>query len=55
MGERGIEVDHSSVRRWVIKLVSLFEKAFHKCKRPVRRKDGDTDRTGAAQFYSLMI
>src|ERR1700744_2558557 len=29
MAERGFEVDHSSVHRWVIKLVPLFEKAFH--------------------------
>jgi len=35
MAERGIEVDHSSVHRWVIKLVPLFEKAFRKRKRPV--------------------
>jgi len=35
MAERGIEVDHSSVHRWVIKLVPLLEKAFRKCKRPV--------------------
>jgi transposase-like protein len=35
MAERGFEVDHSSVHRWVIKLVPLFEKAFRKCKRPV--------------------
>jgi transposase-like protein len=33
--ERGIEVDHSSVHRWVIKLVPLFEKAFRRHKRPV--------------------
>lgn len=37
MAERGIEVDHSSVHRWVIKLVPLFEKAFRKCKRPAGR------------------
>jgi putative transposase len=35
MAERGIEVDHSSVHRWVIKLVPLFEKAFRRHKRPV--------------------
>ena len=35
MAERGVEVDHSSVHRWVIKLVPLFEKAFRKHKRPV--------------------
>ena len=35
MAEHGIEVDHSSVHRWVIKLVPLFEKAFRKHKRPV--------------------
>lgn len=34
MAERGIEVDHSSVYRWVIKLVPLFEKAFRRSKRP---------------------
>jgi putative transposase len=35
MAERGFEVDHSSVHRWVIKLVPLFEKAFRTHKRPV--------------------
>ncbi|MBB5503143.1 hypothetical protein HDG37_007382 [Paraburkholderia sp. MM5384-R2] len=34
MAGRGIEVDHSSVHRWVIKLVPLFEKAFRRIKRP---------------------
>jgi len=37
MAERGIEVDHSSVHRWVIKLVLLFEKAFRRHKRPVSK------------------
>ncbi|OXC77493.1 Mobile element protein [Caballeronia sordidicola] len=35
MAERGFEVDHSTVHRWVIKLVPLFEKAFRKRKRPI--------------------
>ncbi len=35
MAERGFAVDHSSVHRWVIKLVPLFERAFRKHKRPV--------------------
>ena len=35
MGERAIGVDHSTVHRWVIKLVRLFEKTFRKHKRPV--------------------
>jgi transposase-like protein len=35
VAERGFEVDHSSVHRWVIKLVPLFEKAFRRYKRPV--------------------
>lgn len=38
MAERGFQVDHSSVHRWVIKLVPLFEKAFRKHKRPVGRR-----------------
>jgi putative transposase len=35
IAERGFEVDHSTVHRWVIKLLPLFEKAFRKHKRPV--------------------
>jgi transposase-like protein len=35
MAERGIEVDHSTVHRWVIKLVPLFETTFRKHKQPV--------------------
>src|ERR1700712_5901594 len=38
MVERGIEVDHSSVHRWVIKLVPLFERRF----------DGTSDRLARA-------
>ncbi|MDR6409070.1 UNVERIFIED_ORG: hypothetical protein ABIC62_003378 [Burkholderia sp. 1595] len=36
--KRGFEVDHSTVHRWVIKLVPLFEKAFRKHKRPVGKR-----------------
>jgi putative transposase len=35
MAERGLAVDHSSVYRWVVKLLQLFEKAFRRHKRPV--------------------
>ena len=35
MAERGIAVDHSTVHRWVIKLVPLFEKTIRRHKRPV--------------------
>jgi putative transposase len=35
LAERDIDVDHSTVHRWVIKLVPLFEKTFRKHKRPV--------------------
>src|ERR1700732_4816084 len=35
IAERGFEVDHSTVHRWVLKLVPLFEKKFRKHKRPV--------------------
>jgi putative transposase len=34
IAERGFEVDHSTVHRWVIKLVPLFEKTFRKHRRP---------------------
>jgi putative transposase len=35
MAERDIGVDHSTVHRWVIKLVPLFEKTFRNHKLPV--------------------
>lgn len=36
MAERGSEVDHSSLNRWVLKYTPLLEMAFRQCKRPVR-------------------
>src|SRR5689334_4526716 len=33
--ERGVEVDHSTINRWVIKYSPLLEEAFHRRKRPV--------------------
>jgi len=35
MAERGIEVDHSTVHRWAIKLLPVSEKTFRRRKRPV--------------------
>jgi transposase-like protein len=35
MAERDIGVDHSTVHRWVVKLVPLLEQTFRKHKRPV--------------------
>jgi putative transposase len=35
MGERGVEVDHSTLHRWVLKYVPALEKAFLARKRPV--------------------
>src|SRR5882724_1105265 len=37
MEERGVEVDHSTIHRWVIKYSLQLEEAFHRRKRPVRR------------------
>src|SRR5471032_3064984 len=37
MAERGIQVDHSTVHRWAIKLLPVLEKAFRRHKRPVDR------------------
>ncbi len=34
MGERGVNVDHSTVNRWVIKYSSQLEEEFHRRKRP---------------------
>src|SRR5438105_7500906 len=35
MEERGVEVDHSTINRWVIKYSPLLEEEFHRRKRPV--------------------
>ena len=35
MRERGVNVDHSTVNRWVIKYSPQLEEAFHRQKRPV--------------------
>src|SRR5215470_13277535 len=35
MAERGVEVDHATINRWVIKYSPLLEAAFHRHKRPV--------------------
>ena len=38
MAERGIVVDHSTLHRWVIRLVPVLDKAFHRHKRPAGRR-----------------
>src|ERR671936_788748 len=35
MAERGVEVDHSTINRWVIKYSPLLEETFHRRKRAV--------------------
>jgi transposase-like protein len=35
MEERGVEVDHSTIQRWVVKYSPPLEEAFHRRKRPV--------------------
>ncbi len=46
MAERGIGVDHSTVHRWVIRFVPLFEKVFRRqgffCKDARHRHDTGT-------------
>ncbi|QZY92950.1 IS6 family transposase (plasmid) [Pantoea dispersa] len=38
MAERGIIVDHSTLHRWVIRMVPLLDKAFRLHRRPVGRR-----------------
>src|SRR5215510_6635956 len=38
MEERGVELDHATIHRWVLKYTSLLEEAFHRHKRPVWRR-----------------
>jgi putative transposase len=42
MSERGFEVEHSSVHRWVIKLVTLFEQAFPSTRNEVPERTSAT-------------
>ncbi len=35
MEERGVDVDHSTLNRWVLKFTPFIEKAFRRKKRPV--------------------
>jgi putative transposase len=35
MAERGVELDHATINRWVIQYSPLLEQAFHRRKRPV--------------------
>jgi putative transposase len=35
MRERGVQVDYSTINRWVVKYSSLLEEAFHRRQRPV--------------------
>ena len=35
MAEHGVELDHATIQRWVIKYSPLLEEAFHQRKRPV--------------------
>ena len=35
MEERGVEVDHATMNRWVITYSPLLEEAFHRRKRPI--------------------
>lgn len=37
MAERIISIDHSTLHRWVIRMVPLLDKAFRRHKRPVGR------------------
>jgi putative transposase len=37
MAERSIQVDHSTVHRWAIKVLPVLEKAFRRHKRPIGR------------------
>ncbi|MFT2793889.1 IS6 family transposase [Serratia sp. T13T92] len=55
MAERGIAVDHSTLHRWVIRLVPLLDKAFrrHKCSVGRRGRMDETDIKINGQWKSL--
>ena len=47
MEERGVNVDHSTINRWVIKYSPQLEEAFHRRKRPVCVADHNIHRVGS--------
>jgi hypothetical protein len=50
VAERGIEVDHSTVHRWALKLLPVLEKAFRRSKGPELERAGEwTRRTFASR------
>jgi putative transposase len=60
MGERSVEVDHSTLHRWVLKYVPAFEKASLAPKRPVGRswrldETAKRDRNAALRFLRKAI
>jgi putative transposase len=58
MEERGVNVDHSTINRWVIKYSPQLEEAFHRRKRPVWvswRLDETVRRIGCMEKCSLRL
>ncbi len=56
MAERGIEVDHSSVHQWVVKLVPLLEKAFRRVKHTVDfLLRAQRDKAAARRYFEKAI
>lgn len=55
MSERGIEVDHSTVHRWGMKLLPVLEKAFRRHKRMVGKSCETSPSTTAAPATTLNV
>ena len=58
MAERGVEVDHSTINRWVVKYSPLLEEAFHRRTRPVWvswRMDETVRRIGCMEEHSQRL
>ena len=51
MQERGVEVDHSSLNRWVIKYTPALEKAFRQRKRVLSQSLRTAERNRWRSFY----
>src|ERR1700733_4864411 len=56
MQERGVEVDHSTLNRWVVKYVPLLDKQFRERNRPVGSSwRMDEPMCGSRAFGSICI
>ncbi len=54
MIERGVNIDHSTVHRWVVKYTEMLEEAFRKKKNPSVTAGEWTRHTPSSKVYGII-